>query len=89
MHYLVEVKMFKKSGKKTKLYWHVNVPVTMGTIPLNPANAAAQANRDTPHTATLTCPNVSIKHPCAGVKRSTIPPPGVWGVKIFNEVFSE
>ena len=37
--YLAEVKMFKKKGKKAKQFWHVNVPVTMGTIPLNPANA--------------------------------------------------
>ena len=68
--------MFKKSGKKTKLYWHVNVPVTMGTIPLNPANAAAQANRDTPHTATLTCPNVSIKL-CRGEKLNHPPAGGL------------
>ena len=57
VHYLLEVKMFKKSGTKAKLYWHVNLPVTMGTIPLSPANAAAQSH--TPHTATLTTPNVS------------------------------
>lgn len=39
VYYLAEVKMYKKTGKKAKLYWHVNVPVTMGTIPLNPATA--------------------------------------------------
>ncbi|KAL5266174.1 hypothetical protein ACHWQZ_G003552 [Mnemiopsis leidyi] len=36
--YLAEVKMFKKKGKKARQFWHVNVPVTMGTIPLNPTN---------------------------------------------------
>ena len=56
VYYLLELKMLKKSGSKAKVYWHVNVPVTMGTIPLNPNNATQS---HPPLTATLSNANVS------------------------------
>lgn len=57
VYYLAEVKMFKKAGKKAKLYWHVNVPVTLGTIPLNPANATQS---HAPLQATLSSPSARV-----------------------------
>jgi hypothetical protein len=40
VYYLVELKMAKRRNQK-KIFWHVNVPVTMGTIPLSVANNEA------------------------------------------------
>ena len=55
---MVELKMFKRiDNKKQKMYWHVNLPVTMGTIPLNANNA----NQSRPALqATLSSGNVSF-----------------------------
>ena len=36
--------MAKRSNQK-KIFWHVNVPVTMGTIPLSVANNEAPQTR--------------------------------------------
>lgn len=76
VYYLLEVTMLKKSGSKSKLYWHVNLPVTMGTIPLTAANAAARSHP--PLTATLSTPNNNAtEEPPAymDVNPSAPPPP--------------
>lgn len=58
VNYLVEFQMFSRSkgNKKPKPYWHVHLPITIGTIPLNPANV--QQSHE-PLSATLSAPRPS------------------------------
>ena len=58
VNYLVEFEMFSrsKSNKKPKRYWHVHLPITIGTIPLSPGNSRQS---HAPLSATLSAPRPS------------------------------